>query len=222
MSEGAASSSISTATSPSPKSQGHEREIVTAIITLAVVIALGVLIFLYLNRTFNSNQAQPLEIRYYNGFEFSRTGTSWSTKWERDNLTYTLEFRHPPWEVENITVAGKTDDRFQRPLMFLTFDPPDELSRQNSFLFLASVDLTNALAVFDRDIFAACTQNATSACSNREIVTCSTNASVIYLKTSNETGIFLDGNCARIQGVEENLTKAADKAIYQWLRIIRE
>ena len=77
-------------------------------------------------------------------------------------------------------------------------------------------------AVFEREVIGACTRNFTEGCSTRPITTCSTNASVIYLMVSNETGISLDGNCAIIRGFGENLTKAADKAVYQWLGIVKK
>ncbi len=206
----------------------HEKAIIKAIVIVAVVVVIGFLMASFVTREFKGGPAKKPDLRYYNGFEFAKVtlanGTRWSTEWKRaDGQSFLLEFIHPPWEVENISVTGKYDRRFELAGVFITFDPPDNMSRQNSFLFLASADLTSKLVnVFDRKVFAACTANVTAACETRPIITCSTNASVIYLKTSKDPGISLDGNCATIQGYQEGITKAADKALYQWLGIIRK
>lgn len=205
----------------------HERNIVMAFLTVGVVVVLGFFMAKYVINLISGDgdgtTDDAKEGQYYNGFEFATDGSTWFTQWERDGITYNLKFRHPPWEVEDVAVKGHVDWRFQMPGIFITFDPPENFSRQNAFLFLASVDLTSNLdTVFDRTVVAACTANLTDACAQRPVATCSTNASVIYLKVSNESGVFLDGNCATIQGYEEGLTKAADKAIYQWLGIIKK
>ncbi len=204
-------------------SRHHEKAIIKAIVVVAIVVLAGFLMATYVSRFFKGG-SEKQDVKYYNGFAFARAGNFWYTEWERSGLAYELEFRHSPWDVENITVSGKVDERFQMPYMFITFDPAEGLSRQTSFVALAAADLSSMLrGVFEKEgIAAACTRNETPTCSNRPVVTCSTNASVIYLKVANETGIFLDGNCATLQGVEENLTRAADKALYQWLGIIRK
>ena len=205
------------------QSRHHERAIIKAIVVIAAVVIIGFLMARYVEHALKGKQGKNSETRSYNGFEFAKTGNSWSTQWERSGSTYNLEFRHPPWDVENITVLGEVDARFQRPHRFITHDPTDERSRSTAFVALAAADLTNMLGgVFETEVAPVCTANITEACSTRPVVTCSTNASVIYLKVSNEPGIFLNGNCVIIQGYEEGLTKAADKAMYQWLGIIRK
>lgn len=202
----------------------HEKAIIKAIVVVAIVVLAGFLMATYIGNFFKGSGGKKADVQYYNGFAFVKIGNSWFTQWERSGSTYNLEFRHSPWEVENITVSGKVDERFQMPYVFLTYDPVEGLSRQTSFVALAAADLSSMLkGVFEKEgVAAACTKNATEACAARPVVTCSTNASVIYLKVAQKTGIFLDGNCATLQGVEENLTRAADKAMYQWLGIIRK
>lgn len=212
-----------TAAQPPGNLHNHEKAIIKAVVVIAVVVLLGVLMAYFVAREFRGG-SEKQDVKYYNGFAFVKAGNFWYTEWERGGQAYQIEFRHPPWEVENITVSGKVDERFQMPYMFVTFDPVEGLSRQTSFVALAAADLSSVLkGVFEKEgIAAACTRNETSVCSNRPVVTCATNASVIYLKVANETGIFLDGNCATFQGYEEGLTMAADKALYQWLGIIRK
>lgn len=210
------------AAAPPSKAHSQERAAITAILSITAVLVLGLLLFFYFNRLLRE---PPLpETRNYNGFDFTRGDSSWFTQWERDNLTYTLEFRHPPWDVENITVTGQVDARFQRPYTFITYDPTNDSSRQTSFVALAASDLTMMLkGIFQKEgVVAVCTKNMTGPCSTRPIVTCATNASVIYLKVSDEPRLILDGNCVTIQGKEEGMTMAADNAMYEWLGIIRK
>ena len=203
----------------------NEKVVRNAVIVLVAVIAFGFILALFATNLLKSNPDKNTEKRYYNGFEFVKRGNLWYTDWERqDGTNYSFEFRNSPWDVENITVSGSVDDRFKLwPHIFLTHDPTNELTRSTSFVAISSFNLARILTVvFEKDVIAACSANVTDACAARPIATCSTNASVIHVKVANETGIFLDGNCVVIQGVEENLTKAADKAIYQWLGIVRE
>ncbi|MBI2550501.1 hypothetical protein HYV83_04980 [Candidatus Woesearchaeota archaeon] len=207
------------------QSHHHERAIIKAIVVIAAVVIIGFLMARYVEHALKGKQGKNSETRSYNGFEFVKSGSFWFTEWKRDDGTqYSFEFRNAPWEVEDITVVGKADDRFKLwPTVFITHDPTAEASRSVSFVAIGAANLDRILtAVFEKNVIAACTKNVTEACSARPIATCSTNSSIIYLKVSNDTGIFLDGNCATIQGYEEGLTKAADKAMYQWLGIIKK
>jgi hypothetical protein len=208
---------------PETRPPSHDKAVVTAVVSIAVILVLGLLIAYFGIKFFSGNQHPSAVTREHNGFVFTKLANSWSTQWERDNLTYTLEFRHPPWEVENITETGQVDMRFQTPYMYITYDPTEGLSRETSFVALAAADLAEMLkGIFlKKNVTAVCTQNLTDACASRPIITCkNTNSSVIYLKVSDETAIILDGNCMTIEGKEEEMTRAADKALYQWLGII--
>ncbi len=197
--------------------------IIKAFVIMAIIVILGLLLAVAVVKFSKGGKQGNNEIREYNGFQFVKIGNTWFTQWSREGVVFNLEFRHPPWDVENISVNGNVDARFQRDFMFMTHDPTDNASRQTAFVAVASADLTSVLTnIFDKKgIVPACTANITESCHDRPIATCSTNASVIYVKVSSETGIFLDGNCVTFQGTEENLTKAVDKGIYQWLNIIK-
>lgn len=206
--------------------KSNERLALKAFTIIAVIVVLALGIAFFGKKLLNLDSAPDEEEFVYNGFEFSKVSGLWYTYWQRDGQIFELEFRHSPRDVEDIPIAGQLDDRFQTQQTFITFDPNDELSKKNAYVALAAVDLTNKLvAVFDRDVTAACIANVTEACSKRPIVSCSsTNASVIYLRNiedENDTKIILDGNCATFQGKDEELVKAAEKALYKWLGIIR-
>ncbi len=216
------------AVSPKHNPHHHEKAIIKALVIVTIVVLIGFLMAYFVTREFKGSSAKKPYVQDYSGFEFTKVtlanGTRWTTEWKRaDGQQFVLEFIHPPWDVENITVTGSYDNRFQLAGLFITFDPVEGYSRETSFVALAAADLSSMLqAVFERKVFAACTVNATEGCKASPIITCSTNASVIYLKVSKEAGIFFDGNCATIQGYDEGLTKAADKALYQWLGIMKK
>lgn len=202
--------------------QHHEKAIMRAFIAMAIIVVGGFFLANFAARLLKGNPDALNGARDYNGFQFVKSGNAWLTQWQREGVVYNLEFRHPPWDVENITVQGEVDLRFQRDFMFITHDPTDNASRATAFVAVAAADLTSILTnVFEKKgIVPACTANLTASCAARPIANCSTNASVIYLKVSDETGIFLDGNCATFQGREENLTRAVNKGIYQWMDIV--
>jgi len=212
-------------TGQSRNSKHHsEKAVIIAFASITVVMLLGFLLASCVSSLMKP-ESGPSDVREYNGFEFTRSGNFWITEWKRvDGSEYSLEFRNAPWEVDGIEVEGETDTRFsQWPYVFITHDPSDETTRSTAFVAISASNLASVLtAVFEREVIGACTRNFTEGCSTRPITTCSTNASVIYLMVSNETGISLDGNCAIIRGFGENLTKAADKAVYQWLGIVKK
>ena len=201
----------------------HEKTVRNALLMIVIVIALGLLLAFLATKYLKTHTVQKVERTYYNGFEFIKSGDAWLTQWQRGKQNYTLTFHYLPWEVENITVQGRVDDRFKLwPTVFITVDPENESKTSTKFLALAAADTATFLSspIFGRNVLGACTANVTEVCATRPIVTCSTNSSVVYLKVSNETGIFLDGNCATFQGYDENIRKVEHKAIYQWLGII--
>lgn len=158
----------------------------------------------------------------YNNFEFINVGSFWQTKWERDGQLYVIDFRYNPEQVEDVPIEGTTDIRFQLESVYLTIDPSEERDRDTAYLAIAAVELGRKLVTpFERQIITACTVNETIACWDRPIVTCdNTNKTVIYLKQANETKIILDGNCVTIQGKGQEIVRAVDKALFQWLGIM--
>lgn len=199
-----------------------EATIVKAFVLIGVVVLVGFFLARYVMNALNDESSGG---QVYNGFEFARNGNFWVTEWQRpDGTEFTLEFRHPPWEVEVVPVTGSVDERFSDwPHVFITHDPSFEASRASSFVAISAADLAGILKnVFGKNVIAACSANLTAACEKRPIVDCSSNASVVYLKVSNSTGIALDGNCVTFQGVEDNMTRAVNKGIYEWLGIMKK
>ncbi len=186
------------------------------LIAIIAVIAIGFIMIVTI-------KSEPkVETVTYNGFEFLHINGLWRTTWERDGQPYELDFRFNPSQVEHIKVEGSTDIRFQQQTLYLTFDPSDELNNDNAYVALAAVELSSKLVQpFERDVFASCTRNETKDCADRPIITCeNTNSSVVYLKQSEEAKIILDGNCVTFYGRGDELVKAADRALFEWLNIM--
>ncbi len=215
----------SAGTPEAPSGKHHEKAVVITLVTVAVVVVLGLLLANWVLNLLKPNSSQPdVNLRLYNGFQFQQSGNAWVTRWKGSGgQEYILEFRHPPWDVDDVTVTGKLDYRFQSSGMYITHDPRNESTSNNAWIALAASDLTVMLKnVFEREIvLAACTKNLTESCFNRPIVTCATNASVVYIRDAPEPAILLDGNCVTIEGQGDGLTRAADKALYEWLHIIK-
>ncbi len=188
----------------------------TAIIVISIIVIIAAFAALLALGKDNGGKVN------YNGFDFVNAEGIWRTEWQREGQPYELDFRFNPKDVEDIPVIGKTDFRFQFETVYLTLDPVEERTQETAYLNLAAVELSRKLVEpFERNVTAACTRNETDACASRPIITCeNTNSSVIYLKMADEAKIILKGNCAVIQGQGEEIVRAADKALFQWLKIM--
>ncbi len=195
---------------PAVKSEG------TAIIVISIMVVIAAFAALLGLSKDSGNEVN------YNGFDFVNVEGIWRTEWQRDGQPYELDFRFNPKEVEDVPVNGKTDFRFQFENIYLTIDPSEERTPETAYINLAAIELSRKLVdPFERNVTAACTRNETDACVFRPVVTCeNTNSSVIYLRQADEAKIILKGNCAVIQGKGEGIVRAADKALFQWLKIM--
>ena len=189
----------------------------SALIILLVIVAFIALFFLVMKIRSGEHT------RVYNGFTFVETDGIWQTQWQREGQTYVLDFRHTPDEVETVSIIGKTDNRFQLENTYLTFDPQEDRTKETAYLAVAAAELSRKLVTpFERNVTAACTRNETTACADRDTVTCeSTNSTVLYLRQAEPAQVELRGNCVIFQGNHEDLVRAVDKALFQWLGIMK-
>lgn len=186
--------------------------------TIAGVILL-LLILLFIRPLLPSEN--PKEVVTYNGYEFTKPegDIMWYTPWQRGDVSMIIPFRNNPYQVQNITVQGTINDSFDKGVVFLTHDPGlDNLS----FVAIAAANTREAFVkAFDILPVAACTKNETTACFDRDIITCDNKTqAVIYFKQANETKIIFDDNCITIQGKEYELLRATDRLLLQWFRIL--
>ncbi|GEM_PF-2111947 len=214
----AAAGTGSTGINQATEGSGKDNSTRYFLIIAAVIVVLTVAFF--------SMRAMKPEQKYetvtYNGFVFEQYAGLWNTQWKQDKQVFNLRLHYNPYQVENVSIIG--DEGWSaRENMFITFDAED--GEKFSYTALAAAELSLSLNnAFGITPVAACTENVTTGCASRPIVGCGNstgNTSVIYLKAGTPTSITLIGNCATIQGSDEEMLRAAEKAIYQWYGIIR-
>ncbi|MBI4017255.1 MAG: hypothetical protein HY363_06205 [Candidatus Aenigmarchaeota archaeon] len=158
----------------------------------------------------------------YNNFEFKQKDKFWHTLWQRNDKVYTISLRFNPKELEDIPITGVLNSTFnRRKTTHVTFDPQSD-SDQFKYLAVAASELTvNMAGPLGKDIVAACTQNITSACADRPIVSCESNEkNVILLKAEGAPHIELNNTCMTLYGTGFDIVKTIDKMLYIWMQII--
>ncbi len=158
----------------------------------------------------------------YNNFEFKQKDKFWHTLWQRNDKVYTISLRFNPKELEDVPITGVLNSTFnKRRTMHVTFDPQSD-SNQFKYLAVAASELTvNMAGPLGKDIIASCTQNITTACADRPIVSCENNEkNVILLKGEGTPHIELNNTCMTLYGTGFDLVKTVDKMLYIWMQII--
>jgi len=187
--------------------------------TIIVIIALFLIFFI----SFKIASKQEYEVVEYNKFQFIKVDEFWHTEWQepyKDEKVYTLIFRSNPYEVENIPIVGTLDESFNRPEIYITFDPTQD---NFSTLSLAGGQLSlNMFRALQVKPIAACTKNESTECAERPIVDCGDeDVSVILITDQGEPGIALREECIILQGEGMGLLQAVDRLLYQWYRIMK-
>ena len=159
------------------------------------------------------------ETATYNYFEFVKIDNIWYTEWQKDDVVYTLSFRNNPYEIEQLPIVGKLNDSFNRPEIYITFNPAEG---NFSILALAAGELSlNLFRALQVKPIAACMNNATDDCIERPIVQCGdAGKSVIQIDTRGEPGVALRGECIILQGEGMGLLQSVDRLLYQWYGIM--
>lgn len=195
------------------------RSIVFMAIAMAIILGVMVLIAVMIASPSSKEIKPTLE---YNYFPFYEEQGMWKTTLQNGKQTFELMLRYNPEQVENLEYSGKLEPAFiqTRPI-YITFDP-DAPEEQMKYLALAAAETGLSLVRgFGLEIEGACTKNLTEACINRSIVRCGDNASVVYLKLSDETKTTLNGTCITIQGKDWSIVQAVDRMLYEWYGIIK-
>lgn len=187
--------------------------LIIGLVVIVVAIAAGFAIVKYLP------QKQNTEVFTYNNFLFTKLGGLWWTQVQKGNTIYDVSLHYSPKEVENITVNGSLDSRFNRAGVYLAFDPTVE---EQKYVALAAGQLSLNLArAIEMTPVAACTKNITDACANRPIVTCdNTDLPVIFLDITQDARVLLSGNCIIVSGKDREILRAAERLLYYWYGIV--
>ena len=167
----------------------------------------------------------------YNGFSFVYYDGLWYTQIlnQYTNTLYDVPLHFGPQNLTDLTLTGNLNEYFlllrnntipggHLASTYLTFDPDSE---QMAYVALTTGELTQNLAkTLSLAFVPACTKKSEN-CVDVPVITCdNTDDPVIYLKESDETGVFGQGNCLVIQGTELELTRAADRFLLGLYNIV--
>ncbi|MBI4140640.1 hypothetical protein HY485_02265 [Candidatus Woesearchaeota archaeon] len=192
------------------------------------VICTTIVVILFLLAVFFGvkyyHQPKPTETKNYGAFKFIKQDVIWYMNWQRAGNTYKIGLKYTPDETEDIPIVGELNNSFNKKnKIYIAFDP---FSGNKSFKYLAHAasELTTQLTgPLGREAVAACTRGEqTDACKERPVVTCDNKElNIIILKEAEPTHIKLSGTCIIIQGKENELLRALEKALYTWFGIIK-
>lgn len=167
---------------------------------------------------------QSYDDRYtYNYFDFINVDGSWSTQTQEGNNLLMIILRHGPLELEGMPVKGDIQRyRNDNDFFYITFDPRNESHDPHVTLSMAEL-APNLVRHFGKDFAPACTvDNPDCNESGVETVTCnSTDKAVIFLHNGEGPSIKIDGNCAVISGLGEDLVRATDRFMYGMYGIMK-
>ncbi|PIN70535.1 hypothetical protein COV93_01080 [Candidatus Woesearchaeota archaeon CG11_big_fil_rev_8_21_14_0_20_43_8] len=170
-------------------------------------------------------EGKESDINYmYNGYSFVKAMDLWHTEIadNKKNRLYELAVRYSPKEVLDIKVAGPGLDKdvMNMSTIYISHDPD---SANMNYVALAAAEITLSVSgVIGMDVKAACMKNITGVCETIPIKTCADKDSfVLEIYDGEQTAVIFDGNCIKIQGRQEELMRAADRLLFEWLGIIR-
>ncbi len=187
-----------------------------ALIWSGILIILIILGFYTLFQTYKPNRYQTVS---YNHFDFIKAGGLWNTEWQKGNTIFNIRLRFNPYDVKNVSVSGIFDPGFNKPTIYITFDPE---AGNFTTMSLAAAELSiNMVQAIGITPIAACATNITDICTERPIIKCGdTNKSVIYLLGQGESGIAARGTCIILLGEGLELLKSVDRLLYAWYNIM--
>jgi len=184
-----------------------------------VIVGIFAALFILLPK-FMSNES-PYETMYYNNYKFEKVDNMWYTQWQKGDNLFSIPLRYNPLEVKDVPIVGNLSSEFNRPEVFIAFDPT-----QGNFSILSlaagelSLNLNKALLVTP---IAACSVDDPEVCEDRPIVSTNCtehNASIIFIRDVGKPAILLEGNCVYLGGKGFDLLKSVDRLLYQWYGIM--
>lgn len=225
---------INSETGPEPKEENVGSK--GMLIMIAIVIGIFILIFVgfYFYNNYHTEKVINVDDLHkenlkgnldeeegyiYNGYSFVKVDGLWWTELDRFGTLLKVPLHFDPKEVEEIKVVGKLDSGFNLGEdVYIAIDP----KVVDKYYGLAISELSfNIVKGMDRFAIGSCTEES-PLCDNRTIVNCNnTNGlPVIELVSGPETKIELKGTCIKLSGNGYNITKAANRLLYQWYGVM--
>lgn len=167
----------------------------------------------------------------YNDYSVVSYDGLWYTKVGAQGKTFTIPLHFSPKEVENIEFEGSIGDfvdylgkhplKGHRPAAYTTFDPTIEAQ---NYTALANAEFVfNTIQTLGLALFPGCIKNETDGCRDVEIIQCNnTNATVIFLDQTGESGVKIDNNCVIMSGDGFDLVRSVDRFLYSLYGVMPE
>jgi hypothetical protein len=188
---------------------------------------IALIIMLFLGLYFGSNYFYPTdsaETIEYKGTTFTFDHTHWVFPWQQGQTTYQIPLRFNPLQVENVTIKGALDPKFnkQSPI-YISYDPVADKDNLPTLTVGTGEIMFNLIQALGKDSQVACAvDDGSTGCNQAPIASCDDkDKSVIFLKTQGEPGIYIQGTCIVITGQGEELLRGIDRLLYNWYGIMR-
>jgi hypothetical protein len=160
----------------------------------------------------------------YGPHSFVRFNDLWYFQIQKESVLVNVPLRFSPNDLENITLYGGINDKFNNASkIYFSFNP---LGTQLQYIALAVGELTQSLTkAFGDDVAAVCDRDcdfeACSACKDRPILNCSnTEEAIISLIEAEESQVLLKGNCVEIRGSGSDIIKNVDRLLLEFYGVI--
>jgi hypothetical protein len=188
------------------------------LIILVVCTALAFAAFFFV-----SSQKKAEETAFtYNYFKFQKQDGIWYTESQSGKNLYQIAMRYSPKELEDVNVTGDILGlKAKWGFFYITFDPTAQSFKD---VTMANAEISTKLVQhFAIGLAPACTKPA-QACEdmNVTIATCD-NATipVIFLNQAPGPLVEIRGNCAIVQGENDDIVRAADRFMYGMYGIMK-
>lgn len=198
--------------------KARERRGILFVAILSFCLVVGFAALAFAPQYFDRDQIPGPEPKTYeyNGFEFREIDGIWQTTGYRKGSEFTINLRHGPKELENISVEGNIPEfRDSSEFFYITLDPREE--EHDEYVAMSMAELApNMVLHFQKDIQSACTVEH-PACDeeNAPVKTCEdTETPMIHLKRQEGAEIKISDGCAVIKGKGEEMVEAADRFMY--------
>jgi len=185
------------------------------------IIAIIIVLLIITSSAFTIYYVRNQDNYTYKDFKVEKTPIGWSVLAFVNEQPYLLNLRHDPRSIEDIEIDKNIRKQLlSKPTLYLTVHPN---ATGNSVI--AAVEIANIisrrLGIFNIETIGALTEYVPN--NPTPIITCNhitPNKNVLWLRLGPKTKVFLENECIIVQGTtEEEITRAADRLIYEVLTI---
>ena len=187
-----------------------ERTILIIVGAILVLSAFSPLIFMK-----NDNEYT------YNDFKIQKIPTGWATWAYKGEQPYYLQLRHDPKTLENVSIDPIIRELIlSKDVLGVTVDP-----NLTSRSVLGAIDIANILGrrlgLYNVQVIGGTTEFANNGTQVFNCKDVAADINIALLKLGDKTEVYLDNGCIIIEGeTEEDITRSADRLIYQVLEVM--